>query len=440
MKRPLIVGLGITGRAVTDALVARGIAATLVDDRPGDAVIAWADTNGHRIHSPDAAGLAALVGEADAILPAPGLPDHHPVFALAASAGVPVRSEFDLAAEWDDRPIVAVTGTDGKTTVVTLIERMLDASDIAALAVGNTDVPLVAAIGDPDWDTFVVEASSFRLLHSDSFSPAVAAWLNFGPDHLDAHRSMQAYEDAKASIWARLGPTSTAVANADDPVVMRHARELAADQVVTFGTDERADCRVLDDSLCFFGDQTISIADCERQLPHDLANYLAAGIVAIRAGATWEAVAATICGFRGLEHRVETVADIDGVRWINDSKATTPHATEAAVKSWPSLVLIAGGRNKGLDLSGLAALADRITHVITIGEAADALEVAFDGRTEVINAEAMERAVAVAADLAVAGQAVVLSPACASYDQYASYRHRGDHFRKLVLELQERVA
>src|SRR5690606_27528987 len=150
--------------------------------------------------------LRALVRGAVAVLPAPGLPAHHPVFALAAEEGVPVLSEFDLAARWDDRPVLAVTGTDGKTTVTTLVRDMLQASGLAAVAVGNTEVPLVAALDDPTVDVFVVEASSFRLDHSQRFAPRVGTWLNFAPDHLDSHPDLTAYEAAKARIWRDQAP------------------------------------------------------------------------------------------------------------------------------------------------------------------------------------------------------------------------------------------
>src|SRR4029450_10549977 len=169
------------------------------------------------VAAPAADELVALVAAAEAVLPAPGLPARHPVFALARAAGVPVLSEFDLASWWGDRPLLAVTGTDGKTTVTTLVRDMLVASGRAAVAVGNTPVPLVAAIDDPGTDVFVVEASSFRLEHSQRFAPAVGTWLNFAPDHLDSHPDMASYEAAKARIWRDQTADQVAVGNAAEP-------------------------------------------------------------------------------------------------------------------------------------------------------------------------------------------------------------------------------
>jgi UDP-N-acetylmuramoylalanine--D-glutamate ligase len=187
----LVLGLGVTGRAVLRALVAHGEGALVVDDRPTDAGRDLADAMGvELVEAPDAATLSALVRRVAAVVPSPGVPDHHPVFAVAIAAGVPVISEFDLASRWDDRPHVAVTGTDGKTTVTELTRSMLEASGRRAVAVGNTEVPLIAAIDDPTVDVFVVEASSLRLLHSGRYAPAVGMWLNLAPDHLDNHATV----------------------------------------------------------------------------------------------------------------------------------------------------------------------------------------------------------------------------------------------------------
>src|SRR5919106_1389491 len=198
----LVVGLGVTGGAVARALIAHGHDVVAADDSPGQAALAVADELGLNLSvAPDSDELAALVAAADAVVPAPGLPAGHPVFARARAARVPVLSEFDLAVRWDDRPLLAVTGTDGKTTVTTLVRDMLAASGLAAVAVGNTPVPLVAAIDDPSTDVFVVEASSFRLEHSQRFAPAVATGLNFAPDHLDSPHELASYEAAKARTW-----------------------------------------------------------------------------------------------------------------------------------------------------------------------------------------------------------------------------------------------
>ena len=193
----LVVGFGVTGAAMARAVRTHGGDVRAVDDHPSDASRRRADSEAvDLLEAPDLEQWRDLVADRSAVLPAPGLPDHHPVFAAAREAGVPVLSEFDLASLWDDRPVLAITGTNGKTTVTTLVTEMLEASGLRAEAVGNTEVPLVAAIDDPTTDVFVVEASSFRLGHSRAFRPTVATWLNFAADHLDVHATLADYEQA----------------------------------------------------------------------------------------------------------------------------------------------------------------------------------------------------------------------------------------------------
>lgn len=216
----LVVGLGVTGQAVIEALAGHGLGCVVVDDaaRPGAAERAEA-LGARVVVRPEPAELARLVATSAAVIPSPGVPDHHPVHHLAGRDGVPVLSEFDLAARWDDRPLLAVTGTNGKTTVTTLVTDMLERSGVRAAAVGNTELPLVAAIGDAAVEVFVVEASSFRLARSLRFAPAVGTWLNFAPDHLDNHRDMAGYEAAKARLWADQRSDQVAIGNLDDDVV-----------------------------------------------------------------------------------------------------------------------------------------------------------------------------------------------------------------------------
>ncbi len=428
-----MLGLGVTGRAVLRALASHGETAVAIDDKPSAAGRALAEELGvELVEAPDPSSLAALVRGAGAVVPSPGVPDHHPVFAAAAAAGVPILSEFDLAGQWDSRPHVAITGTNGKTTVTELTRSMLEASGRRAVAVGNTEVPLVAAIEDPSVDVFVVEASSFRLLHSSRYAPAVGVWLNLAPDHLDNHASIEAYTAAKARLWADQEPSQVAIGNADDPVVAAHLAAAPA-RHVTFGVDAPAEHHVAGDRLVLADGTTLATVDeLHRAFPHDLANALASAAGTVEGGGTAEGARAALLGFRGLPHRVALVGEAGGVRWFDDSKATAPHATLAALRGFDSVVLIAGGRNKGLDLSELAGATDRIRAVVAIGEAAEDVAAAFDGRLPVRTAESMDAAVDAAGALAQPGDAVLLSPACASFDWYGSYAERGDDFVRAV--------
>ncbi len=426
----LVMGLGVTGRAMSRALVARGATVTVVEDRPGDTHRAFADEVGLRlVEAPDPRGLTAVLTDVEVLLPSPGVPDRHPVFAEAEAAGVPVRSEFDLASAWDDRPIVAVTGTNGKTTVTHLAADMLRRVGRVVAEAGNVATPLVEAIEDPAIEVFVVEASSFRLGHTAHWAPDVAAWLNFAPDHLDVHADLASYEAAKARIWKDQSPDDVAVVNADDPVVAGH-RGPARRR--TFGLGGGSAATVRDDWLVIDERRLLPVGDLRRSLRHDQANALAAALMVEPLGVGDDAMAEALAAFDGLPHRVQLVGQAGGVAWYDDSKATTPHATSAAVDAFESVVLIAGGRNKGLDLGALLGARGSVRSVVAIGEAAPAVVAAVAGRVPVTSAPSMAEAVVEADALARPGDAVVLSPGCASFDWYSSYGERGDDFTRLV--------
>jgi len=422
----LVLGLGVAGRAALEALARRGVDVLAVDDAPGDEARACAARLGvELVEAPRPDLWADLVEQVDEVVVAPGVPDRHPVFAAALTAGTAVLDESDLAFRWDDRPRCAVTGTNGKTTVVTLVADMLERSGRRVVSAGNTDTPLVAAIEDLEADAFVVEASSFRLGHTERFQAAPAAWLNFAPDHLDVHADLAAYEAAKARVWEGIESPADAVANLADPVVAAHAPPGATG----FGADEAA-CRVEGGRLILDGSEVVSVADLPRTMPHDLLNAQAACALAIRAGATREACAESLTGFTGLAHRMAFVTEVAGVHYVNDSKATTPHATLAALAGLPGAVLIAGGRNKGLDLGPLAE--GRPRAVVAIGEAAADVAAIYEGRCPVVTAGSMDEAISLAHQSAAGTGTVLLSPGCSSFDWYNSYDERGRDFERLV--------
>ncbi|MDA3039421.1 MAG: UDP-N-acetylmuramoyl-L-alanine--D-glutamate ligase [Actinomycetota bacterium] len=433
LSAPLVVGFGVTGQAVVAALLRRGFNPVVVDDRPSDVTRAASEQAGlELVEAPSDEELAALVGASSVVLPSPGLPAMHSVFEAARAAATPIRSEFDLAAQWDDRPIVSITGTNGKTTVTLLVADALERSGIRSAAVGNTETPLVEAIEDATIDVFVVEASSFRLLHSGRFEPRVATWLNFAPDHLDAHLDLAEYEAAKASIWAHLPADGVAIGNRDDPIVMAHLPD--SPRSMTFGL-EHGDWRVDQHGWLMGPDGPfVEIDRLSRRRPHDLANALAVAATATAAGATLDGVVAALVAFDGFEHRVQFIGEWNAVAWYNDSKATVPHATLAALGGFDSVVLIAGGKNKGLELTSLARGVPPVRAVVATGAAADEVEAVFAGTTvaDVRKARSMEEAVELAASLALPGDTVLLSPACTSYDWYANYGERGRDFIGIV--------
>jgi UDP-N-acetylmuramoylalanine--D-glutamate ligase len=445
MPRVLVHGVAIAGAAVMRALVDRGYDVVAADDHVTAEKQQIADSLGITLHrSPSADELVELVRWADQVAPAPGVPETHRVVVEALAQGRPLRTEIDLAYEWEQqrpdgpRPMLAVTGTDGKTTTTFLATEMLLAAGHHAVAVGNTDVPLVEAIADDTIDVFVVECTSFRLSWTTCFRPEAAVWLNLAPDHLNWHVDMAGYEAAKARMWRYQRPDDVAIGFVDDPVVMAHLREAPGRQV-TFGlrgSDYRCDSLPGVGGMLIGPDGPIcAVADMQRALPHDITNALAAAALVQQSGlAGTAAIATALRTFVGPPHRLEPVGEWDGVTFYNDSKATTPHAALTAIRAFESLVLIAGGRNKGLDLSSLGSEPQRMRGVVAIGEAAPLITDVFAGICEVRLAESMPAAVAAAAGMAGPGDAVVLSPACASFDWYpdGGYPARGEDFRECV--------
>jgi UDP-N-acetylmuramoylalanine--D-glutamate ligase len=426
----VVVGFGVTGRAVTDHLVGGGAGVVVVEDGGGDTLALDVAASGARL------GTVDDVAGADLVVPSPGVPPTHPVHAAAAAAGVPVVSEVELAwrAAAPGTRFVAVTGTNGKTTVATMAAAILVAAGVRAVPAGNIGLPLVTAVATRP-DVVVAEVSSFQLQHTAGFRPDVAVWLNFAADHLDWHPTLEHYAAAKARIWANQGPGDVAVVNAEDPVVAAAAGS-APGRLVTFGIDRGEWC-VAGGTLRGPRGDVVAASQLPRCLPHDVANALAAMAAASAAGAGTEACRAGVTAFAGLPHRVQLVGEAGGVRYYDDSKATTPASVEAALRGFESVVLIAGGRNKGLDLRPLAGQAHRVRAVVAIGEAAPEVEAAFSGAAPVTVARSMADAVVAAAAAARPGDAVLLSPGCASFDWYRNYAERGDDFAAAVHDLLE---
>ncbi len=446
----LVHGVAVAGAAVARALAARGYRVVVADDAPDDAKRELAGELGTElVERPDTATIARLLRGVDLVAPAPGVPETHELVRAALALDVPLRTEIDLAYEWEQqrpggpRPMVAITGTDGKTTTTMLTAALLTAGGLRTAAVGNTEVPFVAALDD-DVDAFAVECSSFRLSWIRCFRAEAAVWLNLAPDHQNWHESMATYEQAKANIWLHQRDADVAVGWTGDAVVMRRLASATARRV-TFGLDD-GDHHVVGERSAV-GDTRrfastagayASVTSLRRRFPHDLTNALAAASACLEAGLVMpESIDAGLTAFRVPPHRIEPVTEIEGVEWFNDSKATSPHAALTAIRSFESIVLIAGGRNKGLDLSSLASEAHRIRSVVAIGESAPEIEQVFAGVRPSVSAASMEEAVELARAAARPGDVVLLSPACASFDWYPSggYPARGDHFRSLVTAL-----
>jgi UDP-N-acetylmuramoylalanine--D-glutamate ligase len=438
LSRVLVLGLGVTGEAVVRHCAAAGDDVTVVEDAPGGG-----DAYRHRVEAAISAGaevveradrnrLTHLVRNCDLLVPSPGVNERHPAITAAEQAGVAIRAEVDLAAELASargKPLVAVTGTNGKTTVTTLIASMLDESGVASVAAGNIGVALLDAVdAGSEAEVIVAEVSSFQLAFTtEAFRPRVAVLLNVAPDHLDWHGSFEEYASAKARVFAHQRADDVLVFNRDDEVASRLAAG-APSHLVAFSVDDDAGAYRID--------------DVPLTTSHDRSNALAAAAAASELGATGDGIARALRSYPRLHHRVARVGNAGGVQYYDDSKATNPHATSSAVRGFDShdgrVVLIAGGRNKGLDLSELRELAPRMRGVVAIGEAAAEVESAFTGAVPVARADSMREAVLTAARQAQPGDVVLLSPACASFDWYPSYAARGDDFAREVARLSER--
>jgi UDP-N-acetylmuramoylalanine--D-glutamate ligase len=443
VRRALVYGLAVAGESTVRALLRRGVDVVVADDDVDDRRRTLAaELDVELLDRPDADALADVIASCELVSPSPGVPETHAVVSAARNAGVELVSEIELAYRWEQdrpggpRPMLAITGTDGKTTTTLLAVEMLRAAGLRTIDAGNTSTPLVDAI-ELDLDAFVVECTSFRLAWTPTFRAAGAAWLNLAPDHLNWHRSMSTYEAAKAQVWANQRPDDVAVGFVDDPVVMRRLRDAPA-RTVTFGAagaDYHVDTSG-DERRLVGPEGTIALVSAmKRSLPHDLTNALAASALVLETGlADVTAIAEALSSFTGPPHRLEHLGTWNDVAWYNDSKATTPHAAAAAVRSFGSLVLIAGGYDKGVDLAPMAVDAAGVDAVIATGDTADRVAAAFSGVAVVEIVADLAEAVDRAAQLAQPGATVLLSPGCASFDRYSGFEARGDHFRSLVLD------
>jgi UDP-N-acetylmuramoylalanine--D-glutamate ligase len=448
--RALVYGLAITGTSTVRALQRHGWDVVVGDDTVDHDKQDLANTLCVELLPLIDARNAPRVfanHSYDLLSPAPGVPESHPVIVAALAAGVPVMSEIELAYRWEQqraggpRPILAITGTDGKTTTTEMTVAMLRAAGVRTEALGNTDTPLLDAIdltGDDQLDAFVVECTSFRLAWTQQFRADAAVWLNLAPDHLNWHTSLESYIAAKARIFDLQRSTDVAIGFVDDPVVVQHLATAPARRL-TFGAS-RGDYRLetLNGRSMLVGPRGVIAATDEmrRSLAHDLTNALAASALVLETGlATPAHIQTALAEFSPPRHRLELVAEANGVTWFNDSKATTPHAASTAIRAFKSMVLIAGGSRKGVDLAAMGSAAAGVRAVVAIGEAAPDIHAVFDPITTVADAPSMVAAVRVAAELARPGDAIVLSPGCASFDWYSGYPARGDDFVANVRDL-----
>lgn len=449
-KRALVIGFGAlgSGLSATALLIKKGARVVANDIKPAEKL--GADTiMGLKALGADMRwGVPAdgMVPEVDLIVASPAVPLSLPFAQVARERGIPVVSELELASWFCPCPVLAITGTNGKTTTTTLVGEMLKAAGIPAAVCGNIGVPFSGMVEEMDprgWA--VTEVSSFQLEGVGSFHPRIAAVLNITPDHLDRHGSLVGYIACKERIFAHMGPGDYLVLNAADP----YAEEMAARaeaKVLYFSRTEvvREGAWVRDGGIEINTgsgpERVCSVSDIFIPGAHNLENALAAALLSRLAGADANVIAHTLRTFKGVAHRIEFIRERNGVKYYNDSKGTNPDAAIQAVRAMTGpTVLIAGGYDKHADFTEwVDAFRGRVQSAVLIGQTADQIAETMERRVPdipVIRAQDLEGAVQTASEAARPGGNVLLSPACASWDMFHDYEQRGDLFRQYVLAL-----
>jgi UDP-N-acetylmuramoylalanine--D-glutamate ligase len=443
-KRVLVVGLGKSGVASALFLKERGARVTVSDTKSPedlrDEIPVLLDhgitveTGGH--------GERTFRGQ-DLIVVSPGVPVDAPPLMQARASGEPVIGEIELAAQHLPGPIVAITGSNGKTTTTTLVGDILKAGGFPVAVGGNIGTPAISLVTNATRDTVaVLEVSSFQLETIKTFRPKVAVILNITPDHLDRHRTFQTYVDAKARIFENQQASDFAVLNKDDPTC-RSLGNRARAQVVLFSRKQEVqEGAYVRDGKILFRDGVVQreimlASEIPLKGAHNVENVLAGVCAGALMGCQPEQIRQAIGNFKAVEHRLEFVATIRGVDYFDDSKATNVDATIKALESFPrNIHLILGGKDKGSDYTVLNdLLRERVKRVYTIGAAAEKIESHIKGTVEIVHSETLENAIRRANAVAVAGDIVLLAPACASFDQFQSYNHRGRVFKEVVRSL-----
>ncbi len=417
----LVIGLAVSGRAAVDLLKSQGERVIGYDADPKAAAGVAAD----EVRTGPWEG--SLLAGVDLVVTSPGVPESSRPLRDVLASGVTLWSELELGMRsLGGIPMAAVTGTNGKTTVTELTTSMLRFSGVDAVSAGNIGEP-VALLAAAGHQALIVEASSFQLRFIDTFSPDAAAIVNFAPDHLDWHVDVAAYGAAKARIFENMAAESPLVFDADDAGAVGLVAASGTRRIGVSGS-RRSEASGRDGDELWLGGASVPLEELPRRDPVMLVDIAVAAELAGVLGATESGIAEAALGYLPGRHRREVVAAADGVTWIDDSKATNPHAALAAIESYPSVVLIAGGRAKGLDVRPLAE-ADSVRELVAIGESApDLLGERPDGFGAGSMADAVDRAMTIARP----GDVVLLAPGCASFDMFDSYGHRGDEFAAAV--------
>ena len=452
MNRALVYGLGLSGQAAARLLLSRGVEVIGVDEKPAEKIDLSASGGlAGRIEVLAPGGIPDGLPdgrEFDLVVISPGVPMDRPLIAEARRRGIPVIAEVELAFPFLHGPVVAITGSNGKSTTTALTGDMVKAGGWTVEVCGNIGLPLADRVDGPSDRVFVVELSSFQIEGIHTFKPQAAAYLNLSEDHLDRYGSLEAYGAAKKRLFRDMDADGIAVLNADEPETLTvetaaRRRTFSRRGRVADGCYADGDGNVIETAPGRPDVALFHAADVPLAGVQNLENAMAAALLARAVGVEPAALRRALIDFRGLPHRLEKVGERAGVTFYDDSKGTNPAATAKSLEGFAdgTVHLILGGRNKGADLGLLAPIvAQKARRVYLIGEAADEFDAALTGKIGGVSLErsgTLDRAVHTAAADARAGEAVVLSPACASFDQFRNFGHRGEVFQQLVREVLE---
>ncbi len=432
-KRAVVIGAGRAGRAALRLLLECGASVLLLERDPSSLENDW---DGQRVEIAGDELVTALEG-ASLVIPSPGVPRSHPLLLAAVAQGIPIWSEIELAGRCLTCPIIAITGTNGKSTTTVLIGNVLQQAGHSVFVGGNLGTPLAEAVTcGASYDYAVVEVSSFQLEWLDEFRPRVAVWLNLTADHLDRYEGIEDYAEAKASLLDQLDPSGVAVLNRDDSTVWRY-RDRVAGEVFSFGLDavergvyfDRGEAVVRRD-----GETRVALSGRPLRGAHNCENMMAAVAVAATLGVSQEAIETALDGTTGLPHRLEFVGERGGAKFFDDSKATNIGAVEKSIASFEDrIILLLGGYDKGGDFRALrSSLAARVERVVCFGAAGPSIAAQLDGAVGCDVVRGVADAVLSAASRARPGQSVVLAPGCASFDEFRDFAERGRRYRALV--------
>ncbi len=435
-KRVLVVGLGKTGVATVRFLKEKGAVVFASDEKPASKLMyAISELGDLNVNMQLGEHTLDIMSQMDMVVPSPGVPPFNIILAEAAKRGIPILSEIELAWRFLKRPMIAITGTNGKTTTTTLLGKMLKKAGKAVFVGGNIGNPLIDYVNGKQEDDYVIaEVSSFQLQWVELLKPFISILLNTTLDHLDYHGTFKEYFSIKERIFKNQTGRDLAILNADDPLSLSLSKRILAEITCFSSSRKLTEGIFLNGKVLRFGNENYPLEMMRLPGVHNIENVMAALVAARKCGCYPSAIISAVEEFKGIPHRIEFVSQKNGVEFYDDSKATNVGAVIRALETFTGpVILLLGGRNKGGDFSVLAdPIRKKVKHLILFGEAREEINSIIGGTVPTRCVVSLNDAVRFACDCSSYGNVVLLSPGCASFDEFADYKERGNYFKKLV--------